>query len=108
MTDPSAALEALVEAVAERVARHVLAAAAEQAPSRLIPLRESPVGYRLTLAAIKSGDLTKYTVGGRSYIERVELESWILSHPVRQSPPAVTSAPDEVDRVLATARRRTR
>lgn len=104
MTDRAAIASAL-RVIADALETAPVAPVHEE-PSRLIPLRQSPVGYRLTLEAIKQGELRKYQVGGRSFIERTELDAWILAHPV--APRAVVAEPehDEIDAVIAANRRR--
>lgn len=94
MTD---SLSTLVEELAERVSLRVLARVAAEQPSILIPIAESPVGYRLTLDATNRGELPRYRVGAHTFVRRDELERWILAHPVPVTAPTTTAttAPDD-------------
>jgi len=75
-------------------------------PSRLIPLRSAPVSYRVLLTAIRDGELRCYRGGGRSFVERSELDAWILAHPVAPRAVVVEHDHDEVDDIIAANRQR--
>lgn len=101
--DLAASLDALLEAAAERGARRALEAIqAQAARPALVPLRESPAGYRRTLAACEAGVLPRVRIARRSYVDRDALERWMRQGaPV--SPPVEVATPssNDIDAILA-------
>lgn len=74
-------LQPFLEAAAEAGARRALAEVHPSQPN-WIPLRQSPLGYRQTLNLVRNGELQVHGVGNRKYLNREQVESWLLSHPI--------------------------
>ncbi|MEO7033099.1 MAG: hypothetical protein ABI548_04610 [Polyangiaceae bacterium] len=73
--------------------------------SRLVPLREAGVSYRLLLSAEHAGELRIYRRGHSAFVERTELERWVLAAPAARA--TSTPAPrDEVGELLEIGDRR--
>ncbi len=102
-TDP---LSALVDAIADRVAER-LRTESSAAPSRWIPLRESPLGYRPTLDLIRARELTAHGIGHRRYVDREQIDRWLETHPI--APRESGADDDDIDElVVAHHQRRAR
>lgn len=116
MSEPSDAMAALVDAIAERVAAKVLAALAPGgdtggAAGQRLPLREAAVAAglrgrdpaRVLRDAARRGELALERAGRAPVVARAELDRWLASRKV--APVAPTSVegptPDELDAALA-------
>jgi hypothetical protein len=109
--DASTGLAALLEAAAEAGARRALEIVGHSgsAPSELVRLHDGPIPYRIALAAVAAGELRAYGTGRRRYLSRIEVESWILAHPIaRTEAVAETEPSDELDEVIEANRDRRR
>jgi hypothetical protein len=86
------ALASLLTAAAEAGARKALEQVRPEA-SRWAPLKRADLPYREVLRLVAAGELRTYGRGHSKYLDRVELDGWIESHPI------VTSASAETDEI---------
>jgi len=99
-SSPADAFQALLEAAAEAGARKALEQVqAKGAASRWIPIKESPLGYRATLDLVKAGELQVHGIGHRRYLDREQLDRWLLAHPIRSND--APSDDDEIAELIA-------
>jgi excisionase family DNA binding protein len=106
--NPEASLRGLLEAAAEAGARRALHTMAQAHPEQLLPIKQASVAYRRLLAAVRSGALRAYRVGGRTFIDRTDLEDWIKSHPVPRAERAREDQADEIGQLIQANRWRQR
>lgn len=103
----SDALNELLAAAAEAGAKRALEQATTSKQSRLVPLRECPIGYRNVLDLVRRGELKVFGVGNRKFVDREQLDEWILNHPMSASATTVTDAnDDEIAAIIAANHKR--
>jgi hypothetical protein len=95
----------LREAVRDALATELPAVLAHlHGEPRMLPIKETPVSYRLILEAEKRGELTVFRVGKASLVDASELFEWIRRAGCKQAAPA--TQPDAVGELLELDRAR--
>lgn len=101
----SDALNELLAAAAEMGARRAIEQVATAGAPRLIPLKQCSIGYRNVLDLVRRGDLEVFGVGNRKFVDREQLDQWILNHPIAK-PVDTEAKEDEIDAIIAANRSR--
>ena len=99
------ALTTLLEAAAAAGARTALAEFVTAQPSRWLPVKQSPLGYRATLDLIRAGEIHVHGIGHRRYVDREAVNAWLLAHPIAVASKPL-GEPDEIDVLVASNRAR--
>ena len=92
-------LSALLQAAAKEGARAAIAELATSQPSRWVPLKHCELPYREVLRLVAAGELRSYGRGHSKYLDREQLDRWLLSHPI-------TEPRDETDELITRTRSR--